>query len=191
MPFDPMPPPTSQCRRKQNAYTPSVNAMRKTIKIAGIVGLVALATSGAPALFVRPHIDNQPIDSSHSIQAQPGTSGALAAVLARSCADCHSNTVTTRWYTRIPPFSALMAHTANEGRKAVNFSEWTAYSPARQQALLLSSCNDANRGTMPVKAYLLFRSDARLAANDVETICSSSRQSASTPTTATPARRMP
>lgn len=165
--------------------------MSNRIKVAGFVVVAALASAIGLAFVVRPESANRPTDSSNSIQAQPGTPGALAAVLARSCGDCHSNTMAARWYTRVPPFSAIMARGASEGRKAVNFSEWTGYSAEEQRALLLASCSDATLGTMPMKAYLRVRSDARLSARDVETICSAAPQAVPATTSATPSRRAP
>jgi hypothetical protein len=157
--------------------------MNTILKVGGIAGIALLAAAVAPALIVRP-ATNLPSDPGNSIQAQPGTSSALGAVLDRSCGDCHSNTMAARWYTRFPPFSALMARGASEGRKAVNFSEWTGYSPEQQRALLLASCADAKRGTMPIEAYVRVRSDARPSAGDVETICAAARQAAPSTTAA-------
>jgi heme-binding protein len=158
--------------------------MSKTLKSAGIVVGVSIAAFAA-AQVGRHESANPLTESSHSIQAQRGTSSALAAVLNRSCGDCHSNTMGSGWYTRIPPFSALMARGAREGRKAINFSEWSAYSPEQQRAILLASCTDVTLGTMPMKAYLRFRRDARLSTQDVETICSAARQGDQTPPTST------
>jgi hypothetical protein len=166
--------------------------MSKTLKRSGIVVAVLFAAIAATQV-VRPANANRLTDSSRSIQAQPGTSSALAGVLNRSCGDCHSNTMESRWYTRMPPFSALMARGAREGRKAINFSEWTGYSPEQQHAILLASCTDATLGTMPMKAYLRFRHDARLSNQDVETICSAARQVDEAPATSATgqARRAP
>jgi heme-binding protein len=149
--------------------------MSNTSKVAGIVVAVFVVAVAATQV-IRPESADRPTDSSHTIQAQPGTPGALAAVLSRSCGDCHSNTMVSRWYTRVPPFSMLMARGASEGRKAINFSEWTGYSAEQQRDFLLASCTDATLGKMPVKAYLRFRRDAELSTRDVETICSATRQ---------------
>jgi hypothetical protein len=48
----------------------------------------------------------------------------VAAILRRSCFDCHSNE--TRWpfYTRIAPASWLMAYDVYNAREQVNFSTW-------------------------------------------------------------------
>ncbi len=156
-----------------------------TIAVAACVIVVAAAARVASAQGVA--------GTNRSIQAQPTTSSALAAVLTRSCGDCHSNTMVSRWFTKVPPFSTIMAHGAREGRKAVDFSEWTGYTPDQQRAFLISSCATATAGTMPTKAYLKFRGDARLSREDVETICSASRLSgASTAAAATrPAEKVP
>jgi hypothetical protein len=149
--------------------------MSKLLKGAGaVIGVFVAAIAVSQVL--RPDSTVRATDSRRSIQAAPTTSSALAAVLGRSCGDCHSNTMASRWYTRVPPFSALMARAATEGRKAINFSEWTGYSPEQQQAVLLASCTDATRGTMPMKAYTKFRRDAELSSQDVATICSAARQ---------------
>jgi len=145
------------------------------------VAAVAAAPTIVAAQPVRTDSGGRVADSSHSIQAQPGTPSALAAVLTRACGDCHSNTMVSRWYTRVPPFSSIMSRGATEGRKAVNFSEWTGYSPEQQRALLVASCKDATAGKMPVPAYLRFRGDARLSAADVATICSAAQPAEQAP----------
>jgi hypothetical protein len=83
--------------------------------------------------------------------------------------------MSARWYTRVVPFSFIIARAGKDGRKAVNFSEWSAYAPEQQRAFLTASCNDARSGTMPVPAYLRFRPDAKLSARDVAIICDASR----------------
>jgi hypothetical protein len=111
---------------------------------------------------------------SHTIQAQFASS-ALGSVLVRSCGDCHSNTMSSHWSATVPPVSWIMARGAREGRKTLNFAEWSTYSPDQQRAFLLASCADAKGGKMPMTAYLRFRPDAKLSPRDVETICGASR----------------
>ena len=125
------------------------------------------------AQLVRPDRANPSTDPSHTIQAQVGTSSALAVVLDRSCRDCHSNGTEWRWYTQIAPLSWLMAYGVKEGRNVVNFSEWTAYPLERQRALLAASCKAARAGTMP-GAYAWLRPETRLSPPDIETICAAS-----------------
>jgi hypothetical protein len=147
----------------------------------------------AAAAAVRPASAQRAPDANRSIQAQPGTSSALAAVLTRSCGDCHSRTMVPGWYTKAPLFSTIMTRAARKGRKSVDFSEWTGYSPDQQRAFLAASCADATAGTMPMPAYLRFRPEARLSPEDIATICSASRSNAITTaaSAAQPAGRIP
>jgi hypothetical protein len=146
----------------------------KPLKWAGVAAgtLVVLAVASQCA---RPTSAALTPDSNHTIRTQFAASNGLDTVLERACGDCHSNTMSSGWYTRVPPFSAVIARGANEGRKAVNFAEWSTYSPEQQRAFLVASCADAKSGKMPMSAYLRFRPDAKLAARDVEIICGASR----------------
>lgn len=136
---------------------------------------VALTALLAAAQLVRPDLSGPSIDRTRTIQAQAGTPSGLAAVLERSCGDCHSNqTVRPAWFTKTAPMSWVMAYAVRAGRKAVNFSDWAAYSPEQQQALLSMSCSDVSAGKMP-SAYTMFRPETKLTAENVETICAAAR----------------
>jgi heme-binding protein len=145
--------------------------MRRRLKQGGIVLVVLFAA----AQLVRPERANPTTDPTRTIQAHLGTTSEVAGVLDRSCRDCHSNSTVWPWYTEIAPLSWLMVQGVTEGRKAVNFSEWSAYSPAQQRDLLAASCEDASEGKMP-GPYALLRPETRLSAQDVETICAAARQ---------------
>src|SRR4051812_42868003 len=129
----------------------------------------------AAAQLVRPERANPATDVSRTIQAQVETAGALAAVLDRSCRDCHSNDTVWPWYTHIAPLSWLMARGVAEGRKAINFSEWASYPSDVQRTLLSLSCQDATSGKMP-GPYTLVRPETKLSPQDIETICAAARQ---------------
>lgn len=146
--------------------------MSRQSKQAAVVFLVVVAA----AQLVRPQRANPPTDAGRTIQAQVGTASGLVAVLDRACGDCHTNQTVWPWYTQIAPISWLMAYGVTEGRKAVNFSEWAAYPPELQRQMLVGSCRDASEGKMPGGPYTLLHPEARLSANDIETICASARQ---------------
>jgi hypothetical protein len=67
-----------------------------------------------------------------------------------------------------------MTSAVSEGRKAVNFSDWTAYSREQRRDLLVASCEDAREGTMP-GSYARLRPETRLSARGIETICAAAR----------------
>ena len=149
--------------------------MKKQLKHAGMIIVVVLAA----AQLIRPDRTNPPTDPSRSIQGHVGATSELIPVLNRACGDCHSNETVWPWYTKVAPTSWLMVYAVKEGRKAVNFSEWTAYSPAQQQMLLTESCQDASNGKMP-GIYTALRPETALSTRDVETICTAARQTKGT-----------
>jgi formate-dependent nitrite reductase cytochrome c552 subunit len=148
-------------------------AVNRRLKQAAVVLVFVFAA----AQLVRPERANPATDVGRTIQAHAGTTSGLVAVLDRACNDCHSNETVWSRYTQIAPVSWLIASGVSQGRKAVNFSEWAEYSPERQRTLLVASCQDASEGKMPGRPYTILRPEARLSAQDVETICSASRQS--------------
>jgi Haem-binding domain len=148
---------------------------RRLIQIA-----IALFTVGVLAQFIRPGRANPPTDPNATIQAQAGMNG-VGAVLTRSCGDCHSNTTAwSSWYTQVAPLSWLMAHEVAAGRQAVNFSEWSAYTPDQQRTLLSVSCDDAKSGKMP-GPYPFFKPETQLSVQDIQTICTAARQTEAKP----------
>ena len=144
--------------------------MSRRLKVAGVFFAVFAA-----AQFVRPGRTNPPIDVSRTIRAQMGTVSGLVRILDRACSDCHSNGTVWPGYTQIAPVSWLMAYGVREGRKAVNFSEWSGYPPDQQRILLAQSCRDASTGKMP-GAYTLLHPEMQLSAQDIETICAAARE---------------
>ena len=145
--------------------------MRRRVKQVAVVFVIVFAA----AQLIRPDRTNPATDAARTIQAHAGTTSELAAVLDRSCRDCHSNNTVWPWYTQIAPLSWLMASGVAEGRKAVNFSEWASYPPDVQRMLLSVSCQDARSGKMP-GPYTFVRPETKLSPEDIETICVAARQ---------------
>lgn len=147
--------------------------MSRRLKQAAVVVVAVLAL----AQLVRPDRTNPPIDPSRTIAAHIGPASPLPAILDRSCGDCHSNGTVWPWYTGVAPLSWLIVRGVSEGRREVNFSEWAAYPPERQLKLLAESCDAAAAGKMPDRAYTMMHPEARLSAQDIDTICAAARQS--------------
>jgi hypothetical protein len=148
--------------------------LRKLLKRAAVAFIIVFAV----AQLVRSEHSNPPTDSTRTLRAHVGSASALVTVVDRACRDCHSNETVwpTTWYTQIAPLSWVIANGVAEGRRVLNFSEWTTYSPAQQRILLASSCQTAKDGTMPGSAWTLLHPEARLSAQDIETLCAAARQ---------------
>ena len=129
---------------------------------------VVLLVLFAAAQLVRPSRANPPIDPRHAIQAH--VSRELGAILDRSCGDCHSNRTSWPAFTRVAPLSWVYAYAVAGGRRALNFSEWSAYPPERQRSLLEAACQDVRADKMP-GVWAKLDPNARLSPQDVETIC--------------------
>ena len=84
-------------------------------------------------------------------------SPATRALAKQACFDCHSNE--TQWpaYASIAPASWLVQHDVNEGRAALNFSEWQ-----RPQEESSEAAEEFLEGEMPPAIYRLMHAHARL-----------------------------
>jgi mono/diheme cytochrome c family protein len=88
---------------------------------------------------------------------------ATRALAKQACFDCHSNE--TQWpaYASIAPVSWLVQRDVDEGRAALNFSEWT-----RPQKEAEEAAKEVREGEMPPAAYKLIHAHARLSAADLD-----------------------
>ncbi|HUQ30842.1 MAG TPA: heme-binding domain-containing protein [Pyrinomonadaceae bacterium] len=121
--------------------------------------------------FIRPARTNPPVDESRTISANGHLTPEVAAVLDRSCNDCHSNRTRWPWYSNIAPVSWFVVGHVNEGRREMNFSDWAGYSPEDRQGYLKKMCREVERGDMPLKSYLRLHSEANLSSEDVKLLC--------------------
>lgn len=79
------------------------------------------------------------------------------ALAARACFDCHSNETVWPWYSRVAPLSWLIQRDVDEGRRALNYSEWD-----RGQREAPESAKSVRSAEMPPWFYTLPRPHARL-----------------------------
>ena len=118
-----------------------------------------LASLGAGALLAtiqlvpygRAH-DNPPV-----VQEPRWDRPETRALAVRACFDCHSNETRWPWYSHVAPASWLVQRDVNQGRQALNFSEWQrTYKEAGESAETVSE------GEMPLQTYVLMHPSARL-----------------------------
>ena len=87
------------------------------------------------------------------------------ALAARACFDCHSNETVWPWYSHVAPISWLVQRDVDEGRRAVNFSEWN-----RPQKEARESASTVREGEMPPWIYTIRSSSARLSSAEREAL---------------------
>lgn len=74
----------------------------------------------------------------------------------RACFDCHSNETVWPWYSNMAPMSWLLQQDVEEGREALNFSEWNRPQEGEEAA------QTVREGSMPPGPYLFTHPDGRL-----------------------------
>lgn len=136
-----------------------------------VVGTVVLIFAGAQ--FVQPLSVWQ--TKSEPLLAGADAPDAVLHVLDRSCRDCHSSNTKWPWYSRISPFSWMIADDVERGRQFLNFSNWSSYSRARKLAFVAAMASTANEQRMPPPSYLTLHPEARLSDLDRQVVKSWSR----------------
>ena len=85
------------------------------------------------------------------------------ALAKRACFDCHSNETTWPWYSNVAPISWFLQGHVDDGREALDFSEWDASKPRKSAK---KAAREVERGDMPLSTYLWMHPDARLSADE-------------------------
>ena len=141
--------------------------------IAGTVA--ALAVLFGAAQFVQPQRANPVVDPSATFAAVGKPVPAVAALVDRSCRDCHSDQTVWPWYSRVSPVSWMVAGDVKRGREKLNFSHWNIYGPEMSQIRLRDACEQVKAGHMPLSHYLLMHSDARPTDEDKQALCAAAQ----------------
>ena len=123
-----------------------------------LTGAAAVLASAAVVLVVAQLV---PYGRNHGpppVTAEPDWDSAATREFARrTCFDCHSNETVWPWYTSVAPISWVAQRHVDEGRAALNYSEWD-----RPQDEAGESAETVEEGEMPLFDYLLVHPDARL-----------------------------
>jgi hypothetical protein len=97
-------------------------------------------------------------------QEPPWDSAQTRTLAVAACYDCHSNQTRSRWYEHVAPIAWWTNHHVQQGRAALNFSE---YDPNDHRSGR-DVARKVQEGSMPPGYYTWFglHSDARLSAAD-------------------------
>jgi hypothetical protein len=134
------------------------------VAIVGVCGLVVSQFFGRAKT-------NPATDESQTINARLPVSPQVAAILERSCSDCHSNKTRWPWYSNVAPVSWLVVGDVNEARQNMNFSEWGRYTHSDVDGLLKRICREVKSGGMPLPIYTPLHPGSKLSTEDVKTLC--------------------
>jgi hypothetical protein len=133
--------------------------------------LIAVACLLVLAQFKRPAQTNPVTDSSQALEAHVQLDPKVAAILDRSCNDCHSNKTRWPWYANVAPVSWFVIDHVDHGRSHLNFAEWGKYTREEQKTHLGQFCELVTEGWMPLSSYTPLHRDAKLSDEDKNLIC--------------------
>ncbi|MDQ3473227.1 MAG: heme-binding domain-containing protein [Acidobacteriota bacterium] len=121
--------------------------------------------------FVRPARTNPSVDQTQTINAHLQITPPVAAILDRSCHDCHSNSTRWPWYSNVVPASWFLVDHVDEGREHLNFSEWGKLDKRQADKKLEEMCEEVSDRMMPIDTYTWIHRSARLSDADIKVLC--------------------
>lgn len=83
-------------------------------------------------------------------------------ILSKACLDCHSNNTKYPWYAKIQPVDWWMDNHVKDGKKGVNFDEYTNKSLRYQYHKMEEVIDQVKKGEMPLDSYTWIHKDAKL-----------------------------
>jgi len=138
--------------------------MLKKVLLLGGGAIVALFLLIQLVPYGRAH-DNPPVTKAAALPP------AAQKIMTTSCGDCHSNLSTWPWYSNVAPASWLVQKDVDEGRDALNFSEWDKPQPALDEII-----EKIQSGEMPPTKYTIIHGDAKLNSAQKATLVSGMRK---------------
>ena len=123
---------------------------RKLFRNTGLVLLVIFVG----IQFIRP-ARNLSGESANDISKKYRVPDSVQVILKASCYDCHSNHTEYPWYADIQPVAWWLDHHIEEGKRDLNFNEFSSYRINRQYNKFGKIPKEVNEGGMPITSYTL------------------------------------
>jgi hypothetical protein len=133
--------------------------------------LIALAIVFVVIQFVRPEKNNSG-DNQYDISTKYNVPPEIGTLLNGACNDCHSNQTRYPWYSNIQPVAWWLNNHVTEGKRHLNFSEFTKRRAAIQFHKLEEIAEMVQKEEMPLPSYTLLglHPDANLSDKERETL---------------------
>lgn len=131
-------------------------------------GILGLVIAFAALQLAQPARTNPPVktDFLKTTAAPPEVAAAFRA----ACYDCHSDETRWPWYSYVAPMSWQIAQDVDHGRRHVNLSEWPADNPDVARKKIEDMSDEIDDGDMPLGKYTLIHKDARLTAQQKDSL---------------------
>lgn len=80
----------------------------------------------------------------------------VKSILQVACNDCHSNKTEYPWYSNLQPVAWILADHVNDGKRHLNFSEFTSRPVSYQNHKFEETIEMIKEGEMPLPSYTYF-----------------------------------
>lgn len=133
-----------------------------------ILGLIALLVV---IQFIKPS-KNLSDDRTFDISTKYALTEEVTSIMKVACNDCHSNKTEYPWYAEIQPVAWWLNYHVTDGKRHLNFSNFTSRPIAVQNHKLEETIEMVKEGEMPLSSYtwLGLHSDANLTSAQRETL---------------------
>src|SRR6476619_8418710 len=112
--------------------------------------------------FIQPSHNNGTAEAATDITHTIPVPDTVMALLKVSCYDCHSNHTEYPWYSKITPVNWWLNNHINEGKRHLNFSDFTNRTLKRKIKSLDNVAETVDKHEMPLDSYLWIHKDAKL-----------------------------
>jgi len=124
--------------------------------------LIALLIIFIAIQFIRPAKNRSEGISANDISTKYPVPDSVQAILKVACYDCHSNNTRYPWYAEIQPVAWWLDNHIKDGKRGLNFSEFTSYRIKKQFHRLDDINKQVKKNEMPLSSYTLIHTDAKL-----------------------------
>ena len=112
--------------------------------------------------FFKPKKNIQEGIAANHISTQYAIPDDVAPILEKACYDCHSNNTRYPWYNNIQPVAWWLNNHVQEGKRELNFSEFTNRPLRMQYHKIDEAIDQVKKGEMPLNSYTWVHKDAIL-----------------------------
>lgn len=119
--------------------------------------------------FVRP-AKNVSTDKSKNIKTLYAVSTEVETILTKACNDCHTNNTEYPWYAAVQPVTWWLDDHIKEGKKHLNFDEYTTYNLRKQFHKMEEVVEQVKEKEMPLDSYTWIHRDAKLSDTERATL---------------------
>jgi hypothetical protein len=132
--------------------------MKKVFKTIGWILLIAFIV----IQFFRPEKNISTADQPNAISKKFAVSTDVKTILDKACMDCHSNNTRYPWYNNIQPVTWWLDNHVKDGKKELNFDEYTTRRPRFQYRRMEQTIDLVKKKEMPIDSYTWTHKDAIL-----------------------------